>query len=155
MRCQNGSCHYRRFNTSNNRYLMVSRWFYDSLEQRCRRYNHHLENFVYFRYRRDCKRACPIIRQRRNDRISNKYSSSKIKNKYSSFLVTLHVSESPPNYNDTVYVHLQVDLSPEWVKTLSDSMNISTQNYYSQTHYFQSMEHCFSFGYSEDFCFFC
>jgi hypothetical protein len=74
MKCQNGSCHYRRFNTNDHRYLMFSRWYYDSYEQRCRRYNNHLENFVYFRFLRDCKRLCPIIRQKRKDQISKYYS---------------------------------------------------------------------------------
>jgi hypothetical protein len=60
------------------------------------------------------------------------------------FLVNLHVSDSPSNYNDTVYVQLHIDLSPDWIQRLADSMNISTDNYYSQVHYFQSIENCFS-----------
>jgi hypothetical protein len=61
------------------------------------------------------------------------------------FLVNLHISESPPNYNNTIHVQLHVDLSPDWVQRLADWMNISTQNYYSQVHYFQSIEHLFEF----------
>lgn len=56
------------------------------------------------------------------------------------FLVNLLISDTPINYNDTIYVHLYIDLSPIWVKNLTDSMNISTQNYNSQIKYFQSID---------------
>ncbi len=52
-----------------NRALMFSHWFYDTNYQRCRRYNKHIENFVYFRYLRDCRRLCPIIREKKKDKI--------------------------------------------------------------------------------------
>jgi hypothetical protein len=48
---------------------MFSRWFYDSNYQRCRPYNNHIENFVYFRFLRDCRRLCPVIRQKKTDKI--------------------------------------------------------------------------------------
>ncbi len=56
------------------------------------------------------------------------------------FLVTLRVSDSPYNYNDTLYVHLYIDLVPTWIQRLVDWMNISTRTYHSQLHYFQSIE---------------
>jgi len=56
------------------------------------------------------------------------------------FLVTLHVSDSPYNYNDTLYVHLYIDLVPTWIQRLVDWMNISTHTYHSQLNYFQSIE---------------
>jgi len=52
-----------------NQRSMFSRWFYDFNYQRCRPYNNHIENFVYFRFLRDCKRLCPVIRQKKNDKI--------------------------------------------------------------------------------------
>lgn len=55
-------------------------------------------------------------------------------------IVTLHISDSPYNYNDTIYVHLYIDLSPKWIQNLADSMNISTSIYNSQMHYFQSID---------------
>ncbi len=64
------------------------------------------------------------------------------KNKTFSFLVTLHISDSPYNYNDTSYVHLYIDFSPNWIQRLVDWMNISTRIYNSQVHYFQSIEFC-------------
>jgi len=56
------------------------------------------------------------------------------------FLVTLHVSDSPYNYNDTLYVHLYIDFAPYWIQRLIDWMNISTRTYNSQLHYFQSID---------------
>jgi hypothetical protein len=52
---------------------MFSRWFYDSNYQRCRPYNNHIENFVYFRFLRDCRRLCPVIRQKKNEKIGKLY----------------------------------------------------------------------------------
>ncbi len=62
-----------------------------------------------------------------------------LKNNFS-FLVTLHVSDSPVNYNDTVYVHLDIYFAPNWVQRLVDSMNVSIRTYNSQVHYFQSID---------------
>lgn len=53
--------------------LMFANWYYDTNYQRCRRYNHHIENFVYFQFLKDCKRLCPVIRQRKNEKIGKYY----------------------------------------------------------------------------------
>jgi len=50
----------------------------------------------------------------------------------------LHVSESPLEQNETVYVELKVDSSPAWMSQLADRMNISTDVYQAQVNYFQS-----------------
>ena len=55
------------------------------------------------------------------------------------FVVTLRVSDPINNYNDTIYVHLYIDLSPNWMHQLSNRMNVSTRSYDAQTQYFQSI----------------
>ena len=50
----------------------------------------------------------------------------------------MHVSESPLEQNETVYVELKVDSSPAWMSQLADRMNISTDVYQAQVNYFQS-----------------
>jgi hypothetical protein len=64
------------------------------------------------------------------------------KMKFSHVLATPHVFDNIYNYNDTVYVHLYIDFSPNWMQKLTDLMNISTPVYDSQKHYFQSKD-CF------------
>ena len=107
--------------TDDHRHFSYARWFYDSNDQRCRRSNFHRENFVYFRWLSHCQRSCPIIHQ------ANPVT-----------LVNLQIWDDPINYKDTVYVQLHVDLSPDWMRKLTDSMNMTTSDYQAQRDYFQS-----------------
>jgi hypothetical protein len=56
-----------------NQRLNFSRWFYDSNLQYCRRNTNHVENFVYFHFRRDCRRLCSIVRQKKIYKTSKQY----------------------------------------------------------------------------------
>ena len=128
MKCQNHSCQYRRLNISDDRHSNNARWFYDSVNQRCRRSNIHRENFVYFRRLSNCQRSCSIIQREKSNN--------------QTVLVNLHIWQNSVNYNETVYVQLHVDLSPDWMYKLTDSMNMTTDEYRAQRDYFQSMRTC-------------
>ncbi|CAF2395383.1 unnamed protein product [Rotaria sp. Silwood2] len=127
MKCHNDSCRYLRFTSYDGERLLFSRWFYDSHNQRCRRYNNQVENFVYFQFLRDCRRLCPIRQQKRMEKI-----------------ITLHISDNGYYYNDTVYVHLYIDLSPKWIQTLADIMNLSASALKAQQNYFQNYRRRFT-----------
>ena len=87
--CRNSSCHFRRLYTSEilclfsfnridlfsveNRNRFWTNWFYDTNYERCQRSTNHIENFVYFRFLRDCKRFCPIRRQKRDEEIGKNF----------------------------------------------------------------------------------
>lgn len=121
---------------SDHRHSNDARWFYDSINQRCRRSNIHRENFVYFRRLSHCQRSCPRIQQEKSIN--------------QTVLVNLHIWENPVNYKETVYVQLHVDLSPDWMYKLTDSMNMSTDEYRVQRDYFESMRKCFDEDHFQD-----
>ncbi|CAF0739859.1 unnamed protein product [Adineta steineri] len=127
MKCQKDSCHYRHFSLNHNQRLTFARWFYDSNLKHCRQSINQTKKFVYFRFQRDCKRVCLVNQQNQTEEFN--------------FLL---VKDSITNYNNTVYVKLDIDLAEDWIENLSDLMNISTDIYHSQVHYFQNYRRRFT-----------
>ncbi|CAF3973779.1 unnamed protein product [Rotaria magnacalcarata] len=127
MHCHNESCRYRLFNSYNTQRSLYSRWLYDPNDQSCRRYHSQIGDFVHFQFLRDCQRLCPIARKRQREKI-----------------ISLNVADTGYQYDDTVYIYLYIDLTPNWVYPFMTTMTTTISNDQLQIDYLRNYRRHFT-----------